>query len=50
MDNEAKRQLVQISYVIPEGDDYAGQVEVLWAYSLATIFTNYKIFPFMPNT
>jgi len=34
MNEKEKQELVKISYLIPEGEDYAGKVETLWAYSL----------------
>lgn len=46
MDNGEKRELVKISYMIPEGDDYAGQVEILWAYSLGDQLYELQNIPF----
>jgi hypothetical protein len=46
MDDGQKRELVKISYIIPEGDDYAGQVESLWAYSLGNHLYELQNIPF----
>lgn len=46
MDNGKKGELVKISYIIPESDDYAGQVENLWAYSLGEHLYELQNIPF----
>ncbi|MCI0554116.1 MAG: DUF4265 domain-containing protein [Anaerolineae bacterium] len=46
MDNGEKGELVKISYIIPEGDDYAGQVENLWAHSLGDHLYELQNIPF----
>ena len=46
MDDKEKQDLVKISYVIPEGDDYADQAETLWAYSLGDHLYELQNIPF----
>lgn len=46
MDNEEKRIPVKISYIIPEGQNYAGYIETLWAYSLGNQLYELQNMPF----
>ena len=46
MNEKEKQELVKISYMIPEGENYAGQVETLWAYSLGNHLYELQNIPF----